>query len=333
MNVEKTFLGALTAILIFISFLMVAPFLGYIITALILAFVLKPAQNRLEKFIPPGISAALLIIIFIAAVIAPFGFAFGAVIGDATEVINSIDETETFNFTELEELILEYTGEEIDVDTEIQKGIERFTNIAVGGLGQLLNVVTSIAIGLLIMLFALFYLLKDGEKLLVWLKSVTPVSKDIQNELYSRASLMTRGVLKGHVLVAIVEGLIGGLGLYLTGVPNFAFWTFIMILLAFIPIVGAFMVWAPAAAYLVITGNVIPGVLLAAYGITIISLSDNILRPYLVDRRADIHPGAILVGVIGGVYVFGAVGLFIGPVIFGFSKTVLEVFMNNHEDL
>ena len=333
MDTQKTFLGGFTALLVVISFLMVVPFIGYILTALILAFILHPLQKRLEIVTGENISAFLIIMLFIAAILAPFGLALNAVIGDATELVNSVGDTSTVDFTEIEDLIFEYTDQDIDLESEIREGLQRFNTIAVGGFSQILDVLTGVAIGLLIMMFSLFYLLKDGNNLKDWLKSVTPVSDDIQDNLYSKASLMTHSVLKGHVLVAIIEGLIGGLGLYLAGVPSYAFWTFIMILLSFIPVVGAFMIWAPASVYLVLAGSPFAGIMLAIYGSTVVSLSDNILRPYLIDKRAEIHPAAILIGVIGGVYVFGAVGLFIGPVIFGFTKTVLEVFTDNYKDL
>ena len=333
MDTEKTFLGGLTALLVFLSALMVAPFIGYILSSLILAFVLYPVQNKLRPFLGANLSAALIIILFVSAVLAPFALSINAVIGDASDLINDIGDTDTIDISEAEEMIFEYTNQEVDLESEIREGLQRFNTIAVGGFSQILDVLTQAAIGLLIMIFSLFYLLKDGKELKNWLRSVTPVSDSIQDSLYSKASLMTWSVLKGHVLVAVIEGLIGGIGLYFAGVPNFAFWTFIMILLSFIPVVGAFLVWAPASAYLILAGNTGAGVLLAVYGSTAVSLSDNILRPYLVDKRAEIHPAAILIGVIGGVYVFGAVGLFIGPVVFGFSKTVLEVFTDNYQDL
>jgi len=333
MDSEKLFLGGLTGLLALISFLMIAPFTGYILTAIILAFVLKPVQRRFEKFVGSNLSASFLIVGFIAAVLAPFGLAINAVIGDAGQVIDDLDEAETLDFSSIEESIEQYTSQEVDIESELRDSLESFADITVGGFTEILDLLTGLAIGLFILLFSLFYLLKDGEKLQAWLKSVTPVSDDLQDELYSEVSLMTWSVLKGHVLVAVIEGLLGGLALYLAGVPNFAFWTFIMILLSFIPVVGAFLVWAPAAVYLFVIGEPLSALFLALYGLIVIGLADNLLRPYLVDKRAEIHPAAILVGVIGGVYFFGAVGLFIGPVIFGFAKTMLDVLMKPDVDL
>ena len=327
MNTEKLFLGGLTALLLFLSFLMVTPFLGYLLAGIILAFILKPVQEKFEPYLGPIISTSLVISLFIGAVIAPFAIATGAVVDDATRIVNDIGDVETIDFTGIENLIFEWTGQETDIEAEIADSLERFTEIAFGGVTQILDFLTGLAVGTMILVFTLFYLIKDGDDLYKWMRKVTPIHEEQQDELYSKAELMTRSILKGHVLVAIIEGIIGGIAFYIAGVPNAAFWSFMMILLAFIPVVGAFLIWAPAGIYMILVGEPLAGLFLLIYGVTVISPLDNILRPYLVDKRAEIHPAAVLIGVIGGVYVFGAVGLFIGPVIFGFSKTVLEVFM------
>lgn len=327
MDKQKAFLGGLSATLLFLSLLMIAPFIGYVLAAFILAFVLRPVKEKIEPFLGDLISTALVILIFISTIFAPFVLATGAVIDDSRDIIDGVGDMEAVDFTEIEELIFEWTSQDVDIEDEIAQGLQRFTEIAFGGITQFLDFLTGLAIGLTIMFFIMFYLIKDGDKMYEWLLEYTPMERGQQKELYSNASLMTKSILKGHVLVALVEGLIGGIAFYIVGLPNAAFWTFMMIVLAFIPVIGAFLVWAPAGAYLIITGDVYPGLFLLAYGLAVISPSDNILRPYLVDKRAEIHPAAVLIGVIGGVYVFGAVGLFIGPVIFGFTKTVLEVYL------
>ncbi len=330
MDAQKGFLAGISAILLFLSLLMVTPFIGYLLAAFVLAFVLKPFQRKIEPYLGPILSTSLVILLFTSIIIAPFALAIGAVVEDATRIVDDLGDVEAVDFTELEELIFEWTNQEVDIETEIAEGLERFTTIAFGGFTQVLDFLTGLALGMMILVFALFYLIKDGEKLHAWLISITPMPVDQQDELYSKAGLMTKSILKGHVLVAIIEGLIGGIALYIVGVPNAAFWTFMMILLSFIPVVGAFLIWAPAGAYMILIGEPFAGLFLLAYGLAVISPADNILRPYLVDKKAEIHPAAVLIGVIGGVYVFGAVGLFIGPVVFGFSKTVLEVFLEDY---
>jgi predicted PurR-regulated permease PerM len=106
-----------------------------------------------------------------------------------------------------------------------------------------------------------------------------------------------------------------------------------MILLAFIPLVGAFLVWGPAGGYLIFTGRPAPGIFLLIWGAVVVGLTDNFLRPLLVDREAELHPAVILIGVLGGLTVFGAAGIFMGPIALGVLKSVLEVFRNNYDEL
>lgn len=329
MDIQKTFLASIAVLFLLMSLLMLAPFLAYIMTAVILAFVLKPIQKRLSVKIGDNLSAIIIIFGFLVAIALPFALAIGTVASDAVALVDNLENIEIINISETEQRIFELTGQEVDIESELQSSLERFTTVAVGGISQILGVITSVAIGILVLVFSLFYMLKDGERLYAWIRSVTPVSDTIQDRLYSRTEIMTNAVLKGHVLVALLEGVVGGIGLYVAGVPNFAFWTFIMVILCFIPVVGAFLVWAPAGLYLIATQETAAGAFLMVYGLTVISLIDNVMRPYMVDKRAELHPAVILIGVIGGVYVFGAIGLFIGPVIFGVTKTILEVF-NKH---
>jgi len=324
MVTEKRFLLALTLFLAVIVFLMIMPFLGYIIMAMIFAYILKPLESRIETFTGKNIATTLTLIVFVLALLLPFLIALGVIAEDATQLLENLDEEETLTLTPIEEFIEELTGEEIDLQETLNEALDQFIDITIGQITELVDQITQFALGIFILFFVLFYLLKDGEKLYKWAGNNMPLTENTQNRLSNKLDLMTKSVLKGHVLVAIIEGIIGGIGLALAGVPNPVFWTFIMVILSFIPVIGAFLVWGPASIYLVIIGEPLSAIFLALYGTIIIGLADNILRPYLVDKRADIHPAAILVGVIGGLYLFGAIGLIIGPILFGLAKTITE---------
>ena len=333
MNTQRGFLLVLMGILGFIAFLMVKPLLGYFLGALILGFVMHPLQRRLRKVFGDRISAFMVVIIGILLVVVPVVVVSAAVLEDATNLTQDVNQTDLINTTEIEQQIRDYTGQEVDIEQNISAALGRFTNVTLGGVSQLVSVLAEITIGLTLLIFLLYYLLKDGEKLVKWLKEATPLPDEIQESLYERVETTTWAVIKGHVLVAVVQGLVAGLGLALTGVPNYAFWTFIMVILGFIPILGTILVWLPAAVYLFMMGRVPAAIFLAIYGFTVVSLTDNILRPLAVDRGSNLHPAVIIIGVIGGVYLFGAAGLFIGPIALGIFKAVLLVFKNHYEDL
>jgi predicted PurR-regulated permease PerM len=333
MNSQKGFLLLLVGALLFLSALMLKPFIGYVLGAVLLAFILKPLQNRLSDYVGMRLSAFSLIILSIVLVSVPFGLIFSAVASDAQEAIKDVKSTDLLNTEELEQSILERTGQEVDIEEQLQKTLSGFVSTTIGNASKALSLLTNIAIGLSVMFFLVYYFLKDGDRFVEYVKDVGPLSDDLMDQLEANTYMTTWAVIKGHILVAIVQGLVAGIGLWVTGVPNYAFWTFVMILLAFIPIIGAFVVWGPSGIYLFMKSRPVAGTALLIYGATVVAFTDNFLRPLLVDRDADIHPAVIMIGVIGGVYVFGASGLFIGPIVFGALKAAMEIFKDNYHEL
>ncbi|PSH02302.1 MAG: hypothetical protein BRC26_01250 [Nanohaloarchaea archaeon QH_8_44_6] len=326
MGREEKFLGGLAAILVTVSALILSSFIGYVIGAIILAFVMKPVQKRLAARTRPDIATLLTIIIIIFSIATPFVLAVNAVADDGRSIVDSINSQNYTDFSEVESLIYNRTGHRINIDSKVSNSVENFTDATVSGIPELLKLIADLVIGSLVLLFILFYMLRDGETLYSWLMSVTPLSAETEKELTSKLHIMGHTVLKGHVLVAVLQAIVGGIGLWIAGIPGAAFWTFIMALLSILPVIGAFLVWFPATIYLSSIGEAAPAVFLFLYGAIIISLVDEGIRPYMVDENT-LHPSVVLVGALGGIYVFGAVGLFIGPVILGFTKTVLDVLM------
>lgn len=333
MNLKKGFLLSLILLLGFISFLMLKPFIGFVLVAIILAFVSRPVYKRLKPYLGAHLSSGIVLMLTILLAVVPFIFISLVVIEDATQLSQDLNESNLLNVTEAEQFILEYTGQEVSLDQISTNFISSFSDITFGGVSELFSVVTHLSIGIFFMVFLLFYFLKDGGKLIEWTKGVTPMPRDLQEMLYRRVEKTTWAVVKGHVLVAVIQGLVAGAGLVVTGIPNWGFWTFLMVILAFIPIIGTVFVWGPASIYLFLTARPSAAILLAIYGFLIVNLVDNFLRPLIVDRGADLHPAVILVGVIGGIYVFGIAGLFVGPIVIGVFKSSLIVFKNHYDEL
>lgn len=333
MNLRKGFLLSLILLLGFITFLMLRPFTGFILVAIILSFVSYPLYRRLEPYLGSHISSGLVLTLTVLLAVIPFIFISLVVIEDATQLSEDLNESDIINVTEAERFIHEYTGQEVRLDQITSNFLSGVSDITFGGVSEIFSVVTHFAIGIFFMIFLIFYFLKDGTRLLEWMKGVTPMPDDLQEMMYSRIEKTTWAVVKGHVLVALIQGLVAGIGLIVTGIPNWGFWTFIMIILAFIPIIGTVFIWGPAAIYLFVTGRPSAAILLAIYGFLIVNLVDNFLRPLIVDRGADLHPAVILIGVIGGIYVFGVAGLFVGPIAIGVFKSALIVFKNHYDEL
>ncbi|MFB6145768.1 MAG: AI-2E family transporter [Candidatus Nanohaloarchaea archaeon] len=333
MNERKAFLIFLMAVTGVVAFLMVRPFLGYLFGALLIAFVLHPVQRKVSPLLGKKPTAFLLVIMSMVAFVIPLIWAGTQVIDDARTLTTDVNTTNLVNTTRIESDIYDMTGQHVDIETNLNNAIDEFTNRSFGSYSQILDIVFGLSVGIPLMLFLIYYLLKDGDDMVSWVKDVTPLPKGIQDKLYERINVTTWAVIKGHVFIAFAQGLIAGVGLWLTGVPNYSFWTFIMIILGFIPIIGTIFVWAPAAVYLFVIGSTFNGVVLMLYGFLVVGLTDNVIRPLIVDKAANLHAGVVLIGVMGGVYLFGAAGLFIGPIILGILKSIILVFKNNYKTL
>lgn len=329
MDTERIVLLVMAGVLSVIAWLMVQPFLAYVLFAVLLGFVLQPAQRRLAPRIGSNISAFLLMIAAIVVAVVPLALATAAVIQDAQDLTADVNQTQVVDIDNLEDYIREYTGQSLDLEQTFNSAVNQFTETTFGSFSRFVNLVASIAIGLTLMMFLLFYFIRDGPEMVEWAGETLPLSDEVEKSLYDRIDTTTWAVIKGHVLVAVAQGLIAGIGLFIAGVPNYIFWTFLMVLLGFVPIVGTLLVWGPAAIYLFLIDRPTAGIFLLVYGFVVVGMTDNVLRPLFVDRRAELHPGVIIIGVIGGVYLFGAPGIFFGPILLGVFKSVLSVISNN----
>ncbi len=323
MDGRKAFLLGLSGVLALVAFLMVLPFIGYLLGAALLGFLLYPLQKRLAPFVGDTVAAGVLVLFGILVVVVPLTV-FGVLVADeAVDVAQTVAGIPVIDV--LEEVTDQVLGIDVDVAAGMTELVERFTGLVLDQFSAFVGAITTIGIGMVLLVFVTFYLLKDGARFVSWVKDTAPLTEQAASHLQERLHLTTWAVIKGHVLVAVVQGVLLGLGFAVAGLPNVIFWTFIMIVLGFIPLIGTVLVWLPAAIYLFMAGQVVAAVLLVVYGVLVATVSDEVIRPLVVDREADLHPAAILVGLLGGIYLFGPVGLFIGPVLIAALKEVIAV--------
>jgi len=165
------------------------------------------------------------------------------------------------------------------------------------------------------MLYLLFYLLRDGDNLLARMKSAVPLGGEQKTLLLDRITLVVRATVKGGITVAAVQGMLGGVAFWLLGIPAPLLWALVMAFLSLLPAIGAAIVWAPVALYLLATGSIWQGLFLIGYGVVVIGLVDNLLRPFLVGQSTKLPDYIVLISTLGGIEVFGLQGFVIGPLI------------------
>lgn len=343
MDKRSVFLAGLVGILAVVGFLVISPFLQYIMGAALLAFILYPVHVRLVediRYVGPRVSAGFLTALTIVVAVVPL-LIFTLIIFDTV-----ISYLETFQvediqagIDQLRELTVDLIGVEPGVLETIEtRVVEELLEVAASIVDRLLDEVYGLlqatirtSVGLLLLIFLLYYFIVDGKTLLHWLRATAPVEDETIDELYDEVSKVTWAVIGSHLLVAIVEGILGGIGLYIVGFPNATFWAVVMIIVSILPVIGVWLVWGPAVIYLLLVGDIFAGIFLLAYGLAVLSVVDNYLRAIFVDRGSGLHPAIVLTGVLGGIYVIGILGLFLGPVILAVLKATVVVFVRDQD--
>ena len=330
MNKQQAFLLLLIAASAAVSLLILLPFLEYVLGAIILAYVLHPLHRRLRGYVGHRVSPILLILAAAVLLVVPLVYITLVLLRDINELAQGTREL-PFDVAELEDRLAELLGTEVDLAAELAALLEEVGRILFGSLGQAFATVLELSIGLALVLFLVYYVLRDGEAFVAWAIEIAPMPDAVAERLVGQIDRTIWGVIVGHIFVAVLQGVIAGIGLAVAGVPNYVFWTVVMIVLSLLPLIGAFLVWGPAAVYLVVIGQTEWGIFLALYGLAVVSLVDNYARPIVIDREAHLNPGIILIGVFGGVFTIGFTGLFIGPIVLGVLAATLTAFREEYD--
>lgn len=185
-------------------------------------------------------------------------------------------------------------------------------------------------IATLLMLYILFFTLRDGESIGTRIMQALPLGDEKEKMLFSRFVAIVHAMFKGTFIIAIIQGVIGGLLFMVVGIQSAALWAFVMGLLALIPAVGPAIVWLPAGLILLATGSVWQGITVLLVGAVVISLIDNILRPILVAKDTAMSDVLVLLSVLGGLSLFGIAGIIIGPVITAFFLSMWQLFEHDY---
>ena len=186
------------------------------------------------------------------------------------------------------------------------------------------------AVMFFLMLYLLFFFLRDGKKIIDMIIHILPIGDDKERYLLSKFAEVSRATIKGTLVVGIIQGTIGGITFSLLGIESAIFWGVVMTLLSILPAIGSALVWVPAAIYLITSGFLMKGIILIVIGILVIGMVDNILRPILVGRDTKMPDYLILLSTLGGIAMIGISGFILGPVIAAFFLTIWAMFAKEY---
>ncbi len=214
----------------------------------------------------------------------------------------------------------------IDWQSSLQDVLKNTANLVADVLNTATKSTFNLVANLFLTLFTMFYFFRDGHHLVERLKLISPLAGQYEDALIQRFLAVSRGTLKGTLLIGLIKGVIGGLSFWIFGIRSPILWGMVMAILSLIPMVGAWLVMYPAAVVLMILGQVWQGVLLLLIAALVVGNIDNILQPRLVGRETGMHDLLIFFATIGGIGMFGMMGFIIGPIIAAFFITLLDVY-------
>jgi predicted PurR-regulated permease PerM len=325
---QKAFI--LLLVLVTIAFFWILlPFYGAVFWAMVLAVVFAPLQERLLRRTGGrgNLTALLTLIICLLVAILPVIFITSAVVAEGTALYQKLEsgELDTGAYvTRFIQMLPPSIQEQLDhVGMNNLEGLrEQISNGAMAGSQYLATKVFAIGqgtfeffIGFFVMLYLLFFLLRDGKDLVHRIRTAIPLADTTKRRLQIKFTRVVRATVKGNVVVAAVQGALGGFIFWALGIYSPLLWGVLMAFLSLLPAAGAGIVWAPVAIYLMLSGSLVQGIILTAFGVLVIGLVDNILRPILVGKDTRMPDYLILISTLGGLALLGLNGFVIGPLV------------------
>lgn len=325
-DVKKVSLGLLLVLLAALVFFLIRPVLVSIIAGLILAYIFSSLFAWTSKRVKNKNIAAFLVSGIVLLVIAlPLWFVIPIMLEQVFNIYVFFQKASLQSFitslfpTASEQFIAQIT---LSINTLINNVASRLLET----LNTLFLDLPRILLNSVIVFFVFFFSLRDTEKLKKFVAELSPFSKKHEKAMVQQFKDITDSVVYGQIIIGLVQGGLTGLGLLLFGVNNVLALTVLAIFLSILPIIGPFVIWIPIGIFMLSSGTVNKGIFYIIYNIFIVSLIDNILRTYLVSRKTDISPAIILVAMIGGIFLFGVVGLLLGPLIVAYFITFLKSY-------
>lgn len=331
------FLLALLVLLAWASFSILAVFMDYILGGLFVGYITYPLYKRLlGKVRYAGTSAFLMTVGVLVLVVVPLAWMSIELVTEMRTIIRSLDPDQLQ--AQIDSLLAAlfgffgYQAPQGDrnwlvelVAPSISGAINQFAS-------RLLGVVAEGTVGVFVLVYILYYTYADGEKLLQKIRELLPLQEAHRDLLFHEISSVVKGVMFGHVLTSIFQTVLAAAGFIFFGVPNVVFWSLLVFILSLLPLIGAPLVWVPWGLVMILEGDTVRGIGFLIYSAIMVSSLDNFVRPKLIGDHAHVHPTIVLLGVLGGLAVFGVTGFFLGPLILSIFVTVLDVFRKEFAD-
>lgn len=331
------FLGLLAALLIalYVCWLIFQPFFNVLLWAAVLAVVFYPMHRRIRaETRKPTLAAAISTLMVILLILLPLTFVTVAVIGELTDAAVRFQASDhQWTLPPAISRAVELAGRYVDIPQIDRTRATAFLADRLQTWGAALASSTLLIVGgavgavtqMLLVVFTLFYFFRDGEHIRQAAFEMAPLQRVQWQDIITRTKDVIAATVYGVLVIAAIQGVLGTFIFSVLGLPSPLLWGVVMFFLSMIPMAGAFLVWAPAALFLALSGSYGKAAVLVGWGILVIGSIDNVLSPRLVGRRARLHELLIFFAVLGGLQVFGVLGLVLGPVVVAMTLALVEM--------
>ncbi|MHC1698239.1 MAG: AI-2E family transporter [Geobacteraceae bacterium] len=327
---------------LYLVYRILAPFLDTLGWAGVIGIATYPLYRKLRKLLPGRgtVTAAIMTTLVILTLVIPFVLFIFVLGGEVSQVYQKLEKLTAadgpnllgaLSHNPVIEPILDRVSPlldmlDIEVSTTLLPALKKLAAFLLGYSTAILKNFFIMIIKLVLMVISLFFLYRDGEAFLRRFLSVLPLDVAESDVLLNTVKRVLSAVIYGILFTCLVQGILGGIGFWFSGLPSPLLFGALMAVAALIPLVGTALIWLPGALWLIVEGDVIMGIVLLAWGLFVVGMIDNLLRPFFISERAHLPLFIIAVGVLGGVFAFGPLGVVTGPIVLAVFLAVFEIY-------
>lgn len=333
MNRDHLTTGLILALLLAVFYLfgkIVLPFITPLVWAGVLALLFRPVYLKLVKKLKrrETLCALLVTLLILIVLIGPIAYLTVALVDEAADAVARVnalhDSGELQRYLDLkvplidgikEKLSRYYDFSQIDLNEIVRNSIDKLGKFVIDQAGAFISNGTKAVFYFILMLVSIYYFLKDGDRLVEWLRRAMPLPREKVDSTFKQLGEVVSSTVTSGLFVAFLQGLLGGILFASVGLPSPIFWGAVMAFLSLLPMIGAFLIYIPAGAVLILSGSTAKGIIVLAIGLGVISQLDNFLRPKLMAGKTALHPLLLFFAIMGGIAAFGFTGMILGPVV------------------
>ncbi len=310
--------------LLYVSYKIISPFKIALLTSIVLAIALYPIYLALVKKIKNKNSSAMILIFsLIFLVLLPLIFFANAMF---QETINLYNAASGMDLSEQSNQLQKLTHLDINYERYFKETVLGLSQSFITSSSKITGYILGGLLNIFVIFFCLFFFLRDGKNLIKKFRSIIPFENRIKKRFESDVVSSVRGLFLGLLIIALIEGVLAFIGFYLFNIPTPLVWSFLVIVLAMVPLLGPTLIYVPASIYLLISGFTTDAILLLIYSIVTLGYTDNILRHQIMSKTSKINQVALLVGVFGGIKLVGIPGIIIGPLALSIILAVYKLY-------